>query len=159
MAHKKEIYTTVIKSLPNTNLFIEKQTTAEEYNRLSAAFYHLFDSDMLTRRDYLHILEVLAEKMPIYEQSGDIEKYKAIAVSYAEFGYPQNPDIRRVIVDFLDNAGSLSPALLGKAIGKIKAKTADCSEFVGVELHARGFALTPITDKELATIKSIILVR
>lgn len=159
MAHKKEIYTAVIKSLPSTNLFIERDTKEEDFNRLSAAFYHLFNSDMLTRRDYLHLLEVLCEKFPIYEQSGDIEKYKSIAVSYAEFGYPPNPDIRKVLTDFLDHIDALSPTVLRKAIYKIKEKVSDCSEFVGVELHARGFSLSPITEAELATIKSIILVR
>lgn len=158
MAHKKEIYTTVFKSLPSTNLFIKKETKVEDLNRLSAAFYYLFNSDTLTRRDYIHIFNVLREKLPIYEQSGDMEKMKALAVAYAEYNYPPNPDIRRVISDFLDHAEEIPPFALGNALGLISTKLGNCSEFVGVELHARGFSLTPISEQTLATIKGIILV-
>ncbi len=159
MSHKKEIYTTVVKALPNTNCFIDRSITAEDYNRLAAAFYYLFNSDILTKGDYIHIVGVLAEKLPVYERGGDKEKFKELAVTYAEFGYPTNPDIRRVICDFIDHIDGISGALLTKSIAAIRARLENCSDFVGTEALSHGFSLTPITEKELATIKSIILVR
>lgn len=158
MAHQKEIYTTVRKWLPNTNCFIDKATTAEDYNRLSAAFYHLFNSDILTKGDYVHIFKVLREKLPVYEKSGNRDSFRELAVSYAEFGYPPNPDLRRVICDFIDHIDGIPCAKLSKALYDLGAQVEKSSEFVGTEAHARGFSLTPISEQDLATIKSIILV-
>ena len=159
MAHKKEIYTTVIKALPHTNCFIDRNVTADTYNALAAAFYHLFNSDILTKGDYIHIFGVLTEKFPVYEKTADKEKYKELSVSYATFGYPPNPDLSRVISDFIDSIGSIPTANLRQALYTILTRLKDSSDFVGTELHARGFTLTPITEKELATIQSIILVK
>ena len=158
MEHKKEIYTTVRKWLPSTNCFIDRATTAEEFNRLTAAFYYLFNSDLLTKGDYAHILKVLREKLPIYERGGNREAYRDLSVSYAEFGYPPNPDLRRVICDFIDHIDGIPCAKLSKALYDIGAQVEKSSEFVGTETHARGFSLTPITAEELTTIKGIILV-
>ncbi|MBE6655846.1 MAG: hypothetical protein E7609_03110 [Ruminococcaceae bacterium] len=158
MSHKKEIYTTVLKALPNTNCFIDRSTTAEDYNRLAAAFYYLFNSDILTKGDYVHVFGVLSEKLPIYERGGDKEKFKELAVTYAEFGYPKNPDIRRVICDFIDHIDGISGALLARSVNALRARLEKCSDFVGTEALSHGFTLTPLTEKELATIKSIILV-
>ena len=159
MAHKKEIYTTVIKALPNTNCFIDRSITVTDYNRLTSAFYYLFNSNILTKGDYVHVFAVLAEKLPVYETGGDKEKFKELAVTYAEFGYPPNPDIRRVICDFIDHVDGISPTLLAKSLHALRARLDKCSDFVGTEALSHGFSLTPITEKELATIKGIILVK
>lgn len=159
MAHKKEIYTSVIKILPGANCFIDRAISAENYNRLVRAFYHLFDSDTLTKGDYIHIFGVLTEKFPVYEKNADKKKYKELTVTYAEFNYPPNPDLRRVISDFMDHIDGIPSALLSKALYALAAQLPKSSDFVGTELHARNFTLTPVSEEELATIKSIILVR
>ena len=159
MSHKKEIYTAIFKRLPGTNCLIDRAISVENYNRLVAAFYYLFNSDTLTKGDYVHIFGVLAEKFPIYMQSGDKEKFKSLAISYAEFNYPPNPDIRRVITDFIDHIDEIPDFLLSKAIYALAEDTKKCNDFVGKELHARNFTLTPVSEKELDTIKSIILIR
>lgn len=158
MAHKKEIYTTVFKHLPSSNCLIDKSIAADVYNRLTAAYYHLFNSDVLTKGDYIHIFKVLCEKLPVYEMGGDKEKFKELAIVYAEFGYPPNPDMRRVIGDFIDNIEGISNAMLSKSLYALAAQLQKSNDFVGTELHARGFSLSPISEKELTTIKGIILV-
>ena len=55
MSHKKEIYTAIFKRLPSTNCLIDRAISVENYNRLVAAFYYLFNSDTLTKGDYVHI--------------------------------------------------------------------------------------------------------
>ncbi len=159
MAHKKEIYTAVIKILPNTNCFIDRHISLENYNRLAAAFYHLFNSATLTKSDYIHIFRVLCDKLPVYEAGGDTETFKNLAITYAEFNYPQNGDIRRVISDFLDNVDPVPFSYLSKALYAIASRLKDCSDFVGIELHTHGFTLTPLTESEFNTIKSIIFVK
>ena len=159
MAHKKEIYTAVIKILPSSNSLIDRQISLENYNRLAAAFYHLFNSAILTKGDYSHILGVLAEKLPVYEAGADADTFASLASSYAEFGYPENPDIRRVITDFVQNIEGIPVTLVTKAVYAIREKTKVASDFVGIELHTHGFTLTPLTESEFNTIKSIILVK
>ena len=159
MAHKKEIYTAVIKILPSSNCFIDRQISLENYNRLAAAFYHLFNSAILTKGDYIHILGMLAEKLPVYEAGADTDTFASLASSYAEFGYPENPDIRRVITSFVQSIDGIPCSLLSSAIYAIREKVKGASDFVGIELHTRGFTLTPLTEQEFSTIKSIILVK
>ena len=158
MSHKKEIYTTVVKILPYAGMFLEKQTRLDDYNALCAALYHLFNSAMLTKKDYIHIVDVLCEKFPIYELGGDVDAYKHAALTYATFGYPSCDDLARVIGDFIDKIPAVPVGMLGNALHKLRAKLTDASEFVGVELHKRGFTLIPLTEEELASIKRITLV-
>ena len=157
--HEKKIYTAVVKILPSSNLLIDRHIALDHFNRLAAAFYHLFNSTTLTKGDYIHIFKVLSEKLPVYEAGGDVETFKKLAVTYAEFNYPPNGDIRRVISDFLDNIAPIPFSFLSKAIYAIASRLKDCSDFVGIELHTRGFTLTPLTESEFNTIKSIILVK
>ncbi|MBQ9736340.1 MAG: hypothetical protein IJV96_06125 [Clostridia bacterium] len=158
MSHKKEIYTAVFKILPYSGLFLEKGTKLEDFNALCAAFYYLFNSAILTKKDYIHITDVLCEKFPIYELGGDIDAYKHAAVTYATFGYPPCDDLARVIGDFIDHVPAVPTFMLGNALRTMRLKLADASEFVGVEMHGKGFTLTPLTAEELASIKKITLV-
>lgn len=56
------IYTTIRKILPSNYIFIEMDTNAEEVNALNNAYYNLFNSNVLTKGDYIHIFNVLIEK-------------------------------------------------------------------------------------------------
>ena len=159
MSHKKEIYTSVHKILPYPGMFLEKQTKLDDYNALCAAFYYLFNSAILTKKDYIHIVDVLCEKFPIYELGGDVDAYKHAAVSYAAYGYPPSDDLARVIGEFIDHIPAVPTFMLGNALRKMRVKLTDASEFVGVEMHKKGFTLTPLTAEELETIKKITLVR
>lgn len=155
----KQIYTTVIKILPSSNLFITKDVTIDNFNMLNRAYYNLFNSNLLTRKDYAHLFNVIIEKMPIYEVSKDAEQLKEIVYSYATFNYPVNPDFKIVIDRFLSELVKLQPYLINNSLYSIKKKLDDCSEFVGIELIQQNkFFKDDLTSNELETIKKIILV-
>lgn len=142
------IYTTIRKVLPSSNIFIEMDTNLAEVN--------LFNSSILTKNDYIHIFNVLVEKLPIYKFNNDIMQFKAITLEYVIFNYPNKEEIERVVSNFLDSIFELEYQLLEESIYKLREKIQEASEFVGVELHERVFNRDELTEKQLESIRSIL---
>ena len=124
----------------------------KQYDIMQRAFYAFFDSELLTRADYLHILRVLTEKLPIYQSTGNLESFMRLAIDYAKFNYPPNPDIERVITAFIGAVAELPATLVSSALTLILRKTEKSDEFVGVEAREL-FFLYDTSESELNLIK------
>lgn len=145
------------KPIPSMSWFILFLEDAKEYNQLSQALYNLFDSNTLTRNDYLRIVSVLYDKLPIYEATQSAEQYKKIALTYVEFNYPPNPDIKKVIYAFASCINGMRMHLVSCVLSTLKTKLTDCANFVGSQINADAKAVSrsAVDDKMLATLKRI----
>ncbi len=143
------------KPLPSMSWFVRFLENAKEYNQLSQAFFCLFDSNTLTKNDYLRIVTCLYDKLPIYEMGAGSEQYKRTVLTYAEFNYPPNPDIKRVIYAFASCFGGMRLNLISAVLYTLKGKLADCANFVGTQINAqsKGSTRAPLDEKAFAVLK------
>ena len=143
------------KPLPSMSWFVRFLENAKEYNQLSQAFFCLFDSNTLTKNDYLRIVTYLYDKLPIYEVGASAEQYKRTVLTYAEFNYPPNPDIKRVIYAFASCLSGMRLGLISAVLYTLKGKLADCANFVGVQINAqsKGSPRAPLDEKAFAVLK------
>ncbi len=143
------------KPVPSMSWFIRFLDDVKEYNQLSQALFCLFDSTTLTRHDYLRIISVLYDKLPIYEATKSAEQYKKTVLAYVEFNYPPNPDIKKVIYAFTSCVSGMRMHLVSSVLYTLKAKLADCANFVGSQIIANGKSVNkaPIDEKAFATLK------
>ena len=123
-----------------------------QFDLMQRAFYAFFDSDLLTRSDYLHLLTVLSEKLPIYEKGGDIESFKRLAIDYAKYNYPPNPDIDKAVAAFVDGIAGIPVHLVSKSLALILKRTEVSDQFVGAEAR-ENFFLYDTAPSELDLIK------
>ena len=151
------IVTKVIKILPTMNDHLKHVKTAEEYNALSHALYNFFNSEVLTKNDYIFLVDLLHDKLPVYQLNGDLTQYKTIVLLYSNHNYPPCEDFARVIDGLLTSTPALNLNLLNYALFTLKEKLPRCTNFVGVEvLKGRTISLSDITQEELKTIKAIV---
>lgn len=153
------IYTTVRKILPGNYIFIEMDTDVSEVNALSNAYYYLFNSKVLTKNDYIHIFKVLAEKVQVYKLNNNLELFNDVTIEYAIYNYPNSKEIRRVLDDYFKAVKNIRYELLEKSIYKFNEIIPESSEFVGIELHARGFNQKELTKEQVESIRNIIVVK
>ena len=146
------------KPLPSMSWFLRLLENAKEYNQLSQALFCLFDSNTLTRNDYLRIVSVLYDKLPIYEATDSAEQYKRTVLTYVEFNYPPNPDIKKVIYAFASCLSGMRLHLVSCALYTLKTKLADCANFVGAQINSGGknSARMPIDEKAFTLLKRTI---
>lgn len=145
------------KPVPTMNWFIRFLDDAKEYNHLSQALYCLFDSTTLTRNDYHRIVSVLYDKLPIYEATHSAEQYKRIVLTYVEFNYPPNPDIKKVIYAFASCINGMRMHLVSCVLLTLTSKLADCANFVGTQINADGRTAgkNPIDERTFISLKRI----
>lgn len=143
------------KSVPSMSWFLRFLESAKEYNQLSQALYCLFESNTLTRNDYLRIVGELYDKLPIYEVTESAEQYKKTVLTYVEFHYPPNPDIKKVIYTFTSCINGMRIHLVSSVLFTMRAKLADCANFVGAQINAGGklSAKAQIDEKAFAALK------
>ena len=156
----KQIYTYVAKSLPTMNNYLKFIKTAEEWNALSKALYHFFDSELLTKSDYEKLVEVLLDKLPIYMRNNNVTQFEEIVFSYVVFNAPPNPDYQKAIHGLLTASPELNVNLLFNCLHTMNENFAKNNKFVGVEVITNStISLTPITQTQLDSIKKMIGVR
>ena len=148
----------IMKKLPSLSPIMAEIRTLEDFNALNHAYYALFNSYLLTRSDYRHIFAVLCDKLPIYEKTADTQQYKDIATRYATFNYIQNPDVPRVIGEFIDRIKPISLILLQLSLLSIRDQLSESSEFVGIEvINKHIFSNTDQSEKTFRNIRKIVL--
>jgi hypothetical protein len=156
----KQIYTYVAKSLPTMNNYLKFIKTAEEWNALSKALYHFFDSELLTKSDYEKMVDVLLDKLPIYMRNNNVAQFEDIVFSYVVFNAPPNPDYQKAIHGLLTASPELNVNLLFNCLHTMNENFAKNNKFVGVEVITNStISLTPITQAQLDSIKKMIGVR
>ena len=156
----KQIYTYVAKSLPTMNNYLKFIKTAEEWNALSKALYHFFDSELLTKSDYEKMVEVLLDKLPIYLRNNNVNQFEEIVFSYVVFNAPPNPDYQKTIHGLLTASPELNANLLFNCLHTMNENFAKNNKFVGVEVITNStISLTPITQDQLDSIKKMVGVR
>lgn len=145
------------KPTPSMSWFMRFLDDAKEYNQLSQSLYCLFDSNTLTRNDYLRIVGILYDKLPIYEATGSAEQYKKTVLTYVEFNYPPNPDIKKVIYAFASCINGMRMHLVCCVLLTLKNKLADCANFVGSQINASGKTAgkTPVDEKTFTLLKKV----
>ena len=148
----------IMKKLPSLSPIMAEIRTLEDFNSLNHAYYALFNSYLLTRSDYRHIFTVLCDKLPIYEKTADTQQYKDIATRYATFNYIQNPDVARVISEFIDRIKPISLILLQLSLFSIRQQLEGASEFVGIEVIDKHiFSDTDQSENTFRNIRKIVL--
>ena len=101
---------------------------------------------------------MLCDKLPIYEKTADTQQYKDIATRYATFNYIQNPDVPRVIGEFIDRIKPISLILLQLSLLSIRDQLSESSEFVGIEvINKHIFSNTDQSEKTFRNIRKIVL--
>lgn len=154
---RKMIVTKVIKKLPSMNDHLKYIKTAEEFNALSHALYHFFNSETLTKADYFHLVKVLIDKLPVYMKKRDLDQFENLVLIHAQFNYPPCEEFPTVVHGLLTATPALDLQILYYALYTLREKLPDCTEFVGVEvLSGRTISLRDITDAELKSIRAII---
>ena len=153
------IFTQVFKSLPVMNDHLKYVKTANEYNAVSHALYHFFNSRTLTRQDYVHLVDILLDKLPVYALKKDLESFKVLVLSFATFNYPACDDFEKVLNGLLTSTPTLDFNLLNNLLYTLKDKLPKCNYFVGIEVLSPTISLNDITEKELASIKKIIMLK
>ena len=154
-------YTTVKKILPSMTWFLKHVKNAEEYNKVNHALYHFFNSSLLTKGDYVHLTNVLCEKFPLYQVNNDLNQYKEMAISYAKYNYPANPDIDKAINNLLSGLVGVNPKVISDCLFTLQEKLPEVSDFVGVEIISKNtsFNLNDVTDGWLDNIKKMLNVK
>ncbi len=151
----------VIKKLPGMNQHLQYIKTAEEYNAVNHALYNFFNSKILTKNDYIHLVNVLLEKLPVYKLNKSLENYITTVLTYAKYNYPSSDGFEEVISGLLRSTPQMSVVILEKALYTLKKVLPTCNEFVGVEALAEGMtiSLSDITQEDLETIKKILMIK
>ena len=153
----KQIYTYVAKSLPSMNNYLKFIKTADEFNSLSKALYHFFNSELLTKSDYVRMVDVILDKLPIYMRNKNVTQFEEIVFSYVVFNAPPNPDYQKAIHGLLTASPELDLNLLFNCLHIMAQNFVNNNNFVGVEVITNStITLKPLTPQELETIKKII---
>lgn len=151
------IYTAIRKRLPQMNDYIKNIKTGEEYNAISHTLYHFFNSETLTKADYIHLVDVMLDKFPVYEINKDITQYETLVLLHAQYNYPPCEDFSKVLHNALTSTPALSIQVLNNLLYVLKEKLPECNNFVGIEVCSCGnVSLNDVTDAEVKTIRSII---
>ena len=144
--------TKVVKILPIAGDMITAFSCVENFDKMQRAFHSLFDSALLTKDDYEHILKVISSKLPIYAQGLDAEAFKSLVIGYVKHGYPDNPDLERAVFGFIDGFYGINPTEVTGAVALIlKRMKTRCSDFVGLEAQKK-FYLTPTPESDFLSL-------
>ena len=151
------VFTTTIKILPGMNMFLKFINSAQDYNALKEGLYRLFDSNSLTRDDYILVAKVMLDKFSTFETTGDVEQYLDIATACVALNNP-NPELGKAVSHFGYALTSLSIEIAKNSLRTLYEKLPDFYNFTGVEVinDGRTINLTPITDEQFSSIKKIL---
>ena len=142
------------------NNFLKFIQTADDFNAISHALYNFFNSATLTRNDYIHLVNVLTDKFPIYDLNGNLQEYKNTVLIHAQYNYPPCADYEKAILGLLTSTPPLSNLLLYRTLFGLREILPDCNDFVGVEvINGHSITSNSITQSELNSIKKIVSAR